>query len=467
MHRLTFFLSLILTVLLVVSSPAQTVSPLTVDTVAAGLSQPVYVTAAPGDSTRLFILEKSGRIRVLHNGTLLTDPFLDVSDLMVIQHSEQGLLGMAFHPEYESNGYFFINYTDISGDTRVVRYRVSPDPDSADVSSATTILTVDQPYGNHNAGMLAFGPTDGYLYIGLGDGGSGGDPGNRAQDPTTLLGKMLRIDVNGSVPYSVPPDNPYASSVDTLPEIWAFGLRNPWRYSFDRLTGDLYIADVGQNEIEEVGFQPAGSGGLNHGWRLKEGSSCYEPPSGCDTLTGLTDPIHEYTHGGTPFRCSVTGGYVYRGCAVTGLEGTYFFGDFCSGQVWSFRYDGSTLSDFQDRTAELGLSSAAISSFGQDNQGELYIVDMGGYVIKIVPDGPTGCAEACCQGIRGNTDGDGTESINVADLTFLVDYLFKGGPAPACEAEANADGASAINVADLTYLVEYLFKGGPPPPDCP
>jgi glucose/arabinose dehydrogenase len=364
---------------------------ITTTRVASGLTSPVFVTYPPGDSARLFIVEQVGRIKILESDTLHTIPFLDISS-KVTYGGEQGLLGLAFHPDYGSNGYFYVDYTDTLGDTRISRFEVSSNPDSADPGSEFLILTVDQPFGNHNGGMIVFGPDD-YLYIGMGDGGSGGDPQNNAQSDSTLLGKMLRIDVDGGTPYGIPVDNPFAGSGYPLDEIWAKGVRNPWRYSFDRQTGDMYIADVGQNTWEEIDFQSASSaGGENYGWRLMEGAHCYDPPTNCDP-GGLTYPIYEYSHGGTPFRCSITGGYVYRGSAIPGLPGTYFFADYCSDQIWSFRYDGSNLTEFTDRTSELdpggGQSIDDISSFGEDFYGELYIVDLGGEVYKIIVDPQT------------------------------------------------------------------------------
>jgi len=368
--------------------PVASATDITTERVASGLSSPIFVTSPPGDGQRLFIVEQPGRIKILQDGQVLNTPFLDI-DGRVLSGGERGLLGLAFHPDYDINGYFYVDYTNNSGNTVISRFEVTADPDLADSSSESILLTIAQPYSNHNGGMIAFGPNDGYLYIGMGDGGSGGDPQNRAQSDSVLLGKMLRIDVDGGSPYGIPPDNPFAGPGYPLDEIWAKGVRNPWRFSFDRLNGDLYIADVGQSQWEEIDFQPASSaGGENYGWRLMEGDHCYDPPSNCDP-GGLTYPIYEYSHGGTPFRCSISGGYVYRGNAIPQLPGTYFFADYCSGQIWSFRYDGSNITEFTDRTAELAPDSgyviSDISSFGEDGSGELYIVDLGGEVFKIVP----------------------------------------------------------------------------------
>lgn len=349
-----------------------------------GLAQPVFVTSPPRDISRLFIVEKPGRIRILKWGSLLPAPFLDLTG-QVSTGSEQGLLGLAFHPDYANNGWFFVNYTNTSGNTVVARYRVSANPDVADPSSAVVVLQVNQPYANHNGGHLAFGP-DGYLYIGLGDGGSAGDPQGNAQNPSTLLGKMLRIDVDSASPYGIPPSNPFVGSGPPLDEIWALGLRNPWRYSFDRINGDLYIGDVGQNRYEEIDFQPFGfAGGANYGWNVVEGNGhCY--PSGASCNPSLyVNPIHEYDHSQG---CSVTGGYVYRGCKMPDLHGTYFYGDFCSAFVRTFQVVGGVATNHQDRTAELessGVSIDQIASFGEDARGELYIVDLGGEIFRIVP----------------------------------------------------------------------------------
>jgi glucose/arabinose dehydrogenase len=346
---------------------------------ASGLSMPLFATAPPGDTARLFVVEQTGRIRILRNDTLLPTPFLDLS-AAISCCVERGLLGMAFHPQYGANGRFLVNYTDAAGATQVVRYSVSSDPNVADPATAVTVLSQSQPFANHNGGMLAFGP-DGYLYIGLGDGGSGGDPQGNGQNPSTWLGKMLRLDVTGATPYAVPPSNPFVGQAGVLPEIWATGLRNPWRYAFDRATGDLYIADVGQNAREEINVQPAGStGGQNYGWNIMEGTACYSPPTGCSTA-GLTLPVHDYSH---TDGCSVTGGYVYRGARIPMLTGAYFYGDFCGGWVRSFRWSGGVVSGHLD-WVQLRPAGGQVSSFGEDGRGELYVVSLAGSVYRIVP----------------------------------------------------------------------------------
>ncbi len=470
-HRIVLSVVLVVSIIAVSALAAEAQPTLTTRLVADGLSSPVYATSPPSDNSRLFIVERGGAIKVVRNDTLLSRPFLNISS-EIVSGGEQGLLGLVFHPQYASNGYFFINYTNSNGDTHVERIVVSTDPDSADMSARDTLLVVDQPFSNHNAGMLAFGPTDGYLYIGLGDGGDANDPANRAQDPTTLLGKMLRIDINGALPYEIPSDNPYAGKPDTLDEIWAFGLRNPWRYAFDRQTADLYIADVGQGTWEEVSFQPASSaGGENYGWRLKEGPDCFIPSSGCDPTNSLVDPISYYSHGGSPFRCSITGGFVYRGCAIPDLDGHYLFADYCAGRIWSYRYVSGSIMDSTEWTSQLNPTNARITSFGQDAAGELYIVNFSNAeVLKIIPSsGEVDCPiDPCCEGQRGDLNGDGADA-GPADLAFMVDFLFDGGMAPVCGPEGNVNGTGPElpDSIDLAYFVDYLFAGGAAPVACP
>lgn len=335
-----------------------------------GLDNPVDL-GNPGDGTgRMFLLGRKGVIWILQNGSLLPDPFLEITDRVRIGGGETGLLGIAFHPDFAENGYFYVNYTAVvTGlESRISRFQVSPsNPNRADPGSEKILLTVAQPYRNHNGGGLAFGP-DGYLYIALGDGGSANDPAGNGQSLNTLLGKLLRIDVDGGDPYAIPADNPFASG-GGLPEIWAYGLRNPWRFSFDRLTGDLFIADVGQDIWEEVNFSVAGSpGGVNYGWDFREASQPFEgePPPGLQ----LTDPIFEYRHGP---ECSVTGGYTYRGKALPEFGGIYIVGDFCSGRIWGLLKDASGTWQSQ----ELFRTGLNISSFAQDEDGELYLLNLG------------------------------------------------------------------------------------------
>ncbi|NJD56298.1 MAG: PQQ-dependent sugar dehydrogenase [Nitrospirae bacterium] len=339
-----------------------------------GLRQPTHITHANDGSRRLFITEQRGRILLVRGGRISRKPFLDITD-RVGCCGERGLLSVVFPPGYRERRHFYVNYTDTSGDTVVGRYRLSQDPDIADPGSEEVVLTVKQPYANHNGGQLAFGP-DGYLYIGMGDGGSAGDPHNYAQNPSSLLGKMLRIDVeSGRKPYAVPADNPFVNNKDFKPEIWASGLRNPWRFSFDRRTGDLYIADVGQDKHEEIDFEPkGGKGGKNYGWNIMEGLHCYRSEH-CDRK-GLALPVAEYGH---DKGCSVTGGVVYRGSRFPQLQGTYFYGDYCSGRIWGLRQSGTEW--MNKMLKDSGLS---ISTFGEDEAGEIYVADYGkGNIYKI------------------------------------------------------------------------------------
>lgn len=364
------------------------VGDLALEKVADGLSQPLFVTSPPGTASLLFVVEQNtGRIRMASNGNVLETPFLDIGNRINASGLERGLLGFAFHPDYNQNGRFFVNYTadGAAGSvfTIIEEYLVSENPLRADPDSGRVILTYQQPDAIHNGGMLAFGP-DGYLYIASGDGGPGNDPDNNAQSLNTFLGKILRIDVDGGDPYAVPEDNPFVGIQGALPEIWANGLRNPWRFSFDRETGDMYIGDVGERAREEINFEPFESpGGLNYGWRVREGTSCRPGQQGCD-LEGATDPIYEY---GKVLTAAVTGGYVYRGSAIPALQGYYLFGDFSNGQVWAFRNINGSIVNFQQRDdLKPPVLLPTISSFGEDADGELYIVSwLSGSVYKIVP----------------------------------------------------------------------------------
>jgi len=344
--------------------------------VTGALSAPLFVTAPPGDTSRLFVVEQGGRIRVLVHDTLLPGPFLDVSG-HIRAGGEQGLLSLAFHPAFAQNGRFFVYFTDPDSNTRVVRYQVSADPNVADSTSGDTILAVPQPFANHNGGLLVFGP-DGKLYVGLGDGGSGGDPFGNGQRLGTVLGKILRLDVDLPAPY-VPADNPFVGTAGARDEIWLYGLRNPWRFSFDRTTGDLYIGDVGQNTWEEVDVLTSrGSpGGQNLGWNVMEGNHCYAPPS-CNRA-GLVPPVTEYGHAEG---CAITGGYVARGGRVPALEGLYLYGDYCGGWVRSFRYAGGQATESRDWPS-LAVTGG-LSSFGEDPKGDLYITSLSGSLYRIV-----------------------------------------------------------------------------------
>jgi glucose/arabinose dehydrogenase len=349
--------------------PASIKSPIGLQSVGEHtFSKPVFLTPSPDDTDRLFVVEQDGRILILTGGQRNSSPFLDISE-QLSTGGERGLLGLAFHPRYSSNGRFFLNYTRAQdGATVIAEYRVSSDPDKADPHERI-LLTIPQPYRNHNGGMVAFGP-DALLYIGMGDGGSGGDPENRAQNREELLGKFLRIDVDGSPPYRIPPDNPFVGQ-EGKPEIFALGLRNPWRFSFDRKTGELWAADVGQHTWEEINVIEKGK---NYGWRLLEGTHCFNPTTDCKRLPDLVDPLTEYHQ--EQGRCSVTGGYVYRGTRIPILQGTYLFGDFCSGEIWGFR---------NGQTHLLLDTDLQISSFGEDRKGELYVIGHQGVVKKIVP----------------------------------------------------------------------------------
>ena len=331
----------------------------------AGVDLPVHVAHAGDGSGRLFVVEQRGRIRVVTNGVLQPTPFLDIT-ARVGCCGERGLLSVAFPPGYAAKGHFYVDYTDRTGTTVVARYRVSADPDLADPGSEQVVLTVAQPYSNHNGGQLAFGP-DGYLYVGMGDGGSAGDPQGNGQRPDALLGKLLRVDVeSGTQPYAIPADNPFRTAAGWRPEIWALGLRNPWRFSFDRSTGDVWIADVGQSRYEEIDFQPGSSpGGQNYGWRTMEGAHCYNPDP-CSTV-GLVLPVVEYARAEG---CSVTGGHVYRGSRWPRMHGVYLYGDYCSGRIWGVRRSGQ-----QFVNALLLDSPFTITTFGEGEDGTVYVAD--------------------------------------------------------------------------------------------
>ena len=358
-------------------SDSQTPPPLPQDinvvVVASGLSSPLFLTAPTGDA-RLFVVEQTGRIRVIKNGQVLATPYLDVT-AKITCCGERGLLGLAFHPAFATNGFFYINYTGAGGNTVIERYHATPAADVAEANSASLVLGFTQPYSNHNGGMLAFGP-DGMLWIGTGDGGSGGDPQNYGQSLNTLLGKMLRIDVNvAGAPYGIPANNPFVGSGTNRPEIWGWGLRNPWRYSFDRANGTLYIADVGQGAWEEVHVVSPTQSSVNYGWRIMEGNHCYGA-STCDR-SGLNIPVHEYGHTGGS--CSITGGYVYRGNAVPNLRGRYFYSDYCTGFLRSFRMEnGQAVEHVEWDVGALG----SVLSFGEDAAGELYILSAAGTVFR-------------------------------------------------------------------------------------
>jgi glucose/arabinose dehydrogenase len=350
-----------------------------------GLDNPTFVTALPGTDV-LLVVEQRGRIRWIENGTARSEPFLDVSNRVLQSGGERGLLGLAFHPRFSENGRFYVHYSSVtaegirSGDGVISEFVRNGAAATVDPSTERRLLSVAQPYSNHNGGMLAFSPSDGMLYIGLGDGGSGGDPQGNGQNTGVWLGKMLRIDVDArdQGEYGVPEGNLTGSGV--RPEIWSIGLRNPWRYSFDPANGDLYIGDVGQNEVEEVDYEPQGAAGRNYGWNQLEGSQCYEPASGCDR-SGVTLPVAEYDHDAG---CSITGGYVYRGSAMPDLRGVYFYADYCSGLIGALRVENQKLVGARDITDSINPDGIKdFTTFGVDANGELYIAARGGSVYRI------------------------------------------------------------------------------------
>lgn len=349
--------------------------------IASGLNAPVDIKHVGDD--RLFVVERVGRIRIMDkNGTILPDPFLDIDPIVRDNSStsEQGLLGLAFHPDYTTNGYFFIHYIDNAGNSQIVRYQASAsNPNLANPATATPILSIDQPFNNHNGGDLAFGP-DSYLYIPIGDGGSGGDPRNLAQNRQSLLGKILRIDIDNGLPYTIPADNPFADDDSTLDEIWAIGLRNPWRISFDRMTNDLWISDVGQALREEINFEAAGFvGGANYGWRCYEGDLTFNTAD-CAGASQYTAPLFDYDHQGRT-HCSITGGYVYRGSTYPSLQGKYLYADFCSGQMWALFPDGN--GGYMNESVGV-FNNVDFTTFGEDDEGEMYVAGLvGGKIFRI------------------------------------------------------------------------------------
>jgi len=394
------------------------------------VTRPVDLTYAPGDPARVFIVEQDGRIMVVENGTTLGAPFLDLTSEVQFG-GEQGLLGLAFHPDYLNNGRFFVNYTDAAGTTCIAEYSASPnDPNVADPNRVQFIAQIAQPFDTHNGGAVRFGP-DGKLYVGMGDGGGSNDPNGRAQNGADLLGKMLRFDVDASAPF-VPTDNPFVGDPGVRDEIWHLGLRNPWRFSFDRSTGDMWIADVGEAAREEVNFIPSGLSAQNLGWRCLEGTVC-TGLSGCSCTNGaLRAPIHEYDH---TQGCSISGGVVYRGSAIPDLAGTYFFADFCTSQIWSLEYDGSNVQNFTNRTAELQPQFGSINTitgFGEDASGEVYVLTYGGGVFKILPDGPAcGFTNYCAanptaSGPPASISGMGSTSISGNAFTLTASTVPAG-----------------------------------------
>lgn len=440
-------------VLLATAGAAANAQQLTTQVYQTGVSRPVFLTHAGDGSGRVFIVEQRGAIRLVDaDGNLQATPFLDIDSLVTggtSSSDERGMLGLAFHPDYETNGKFYVNYTGtFSGALRTViaEYTVSTiDPNFANPLSARVLMTIPQPFSNHNGGWLGFGP-DGYLYIAMGDGGSGNDPGDRAQRLNFLLGKMLRIDVDNlgpGLPYAIPASNPFVGTPNALPEIWSYGLRNPWRTSFDRLTGDLWMADVGQSNREEINFEPAGDPGGNHyGWRCREGFAATNL-TGCPATNPLwVDPVHDY---GRSLGCSITGGYVYRGCELgDAYQGKYFFSDYCTGTIWYLNPDaGFTRTTAFDTTFN-------VSSFGEDENGELYIANLFAntvYKLVLVNPNPDNC-EPPFPGCNPADLAAPFGSLNFFDLATYLDLYNAQDPA--------ADLATPTGVFNFFDLAAYL-----------
>ena len=427
--------ALMLAVLALGVEPGVPAPQLGLERIASGLERPVAITHAGDGSGRLFITLQPGRVVIYDGSQVLATPFLDIA-ARVRCCGERGLLSIAFHPQYETNGRFFVNYTrEPDGATVIAEYRVSDaDPNVADPNSERVLLVIPQPYSNHNGGQLQFGP-DGMLYIGMGDGGSAGDPQNYAQNPRSLLGKMLRIDVDGGDPYGIPPDNPFVGDdpEDVLDEVWALGLRNPWRFSFDRATGDLWIADVGQNAREEVNLQPASSsGGENYGWRIWEGSLCYNPPTGCESesvIGTLVFPVLEYP---TSLGCAVTGGYRYRGGAIPDLYGYYVYGDYCAGTIWGALPENGTWT-----STVLLETGFLISTFGEDEDGELYVANYSssGEVYRLV-------------GASGGTETAAVFRVTQGGAVLSDGAFYCGLPSGCFNAGVGADLAERIDTTE-------------------
>ncbi len=363
----------------------------------------LYLTQPIGDNSRLFIVNQKGEIHIINEGKLLSENFLDISNRVhgsFVPGSEEGLLGLAFHPQYISNGFFYVNYINKNGTSIVSRFSVTENPNIANPHTEKIILALDQPFGNHNGGHLIFGHHDGMLYIGFGDGGKYGDPFEHGQNTNTWFGSILRIDVDNGDPYAIPLDNPFHGQKGKKPEIWCFGLRNPWRFSFDKITNDLIIGDVGQNLWEEINWSSWDeSKGANYGWNIMEGDHCYNPSMNCNK-DGLIKPVHEYPNNANYIKilvgmddaeatgCSITGGYIYRGDQIQDLKGLYIFGDYCTGRIWSLRLKNNKIIEYKNISNDLKKTSTGtplfISSFGEDNYGELYVVDYLGAIYKFV-----------------------------------------------------------------------------------
>jgi|SRR3989344_5834367 len=440
---LTFliFVFLVFSSLIFVSKVAKSQTwptSVTLKKIAGGFIRPLHLAEPPDASKRLFIVEQEGKIKIIKNGTVLTTPFLDISN-KVSRGSEQGLLSIAFPTGFSLKKYFYISYTDVNGDSVIARVKVSQNIDIADPTSEERILFVDQSYSNHNGGLITFGP-DGFLYIALGDGGSAGDSENRAQNINDLLGKILRIDVeSGGEPYSIPSDNPFVG-VNGRDEIWAVGFRNPWKFSFDKLTGDLFIADVGENKREEVNFSPFGtSKGVNYGWRCYEGTIDHNL-SGCLARENYIFPIYDYPHG-VDNVCSVTGGFVYRGSKYPSLDSIYIYGDFCSGQIWGLR----TINGIWENKLLLD-SGALISSFGQDLSGNLYVIDHASGDILEIQSGTVA-------NVPGDANGDG--KVDLIDYVAFYNNYGRTTQNGAQDADFNFD--TKVDLID--YVVWWANYG--------
>ena len=441
------------------SSPASA-QTITTKLIVSGLDTPLWAGSPPGDP-RIFIIEKKGIIRNFRNGAVVSLKFLDIRS-KTSKIGEQGLLGLAFHPNFANNGYFYVNYTNGAGNTVVSRFTVpTSTPNQADASSELVILTQNQPYSNHNGGWLGFGPNDGYLYIGFGDGGSANDPECRAQNMSTFLGKILRIDVDSGSPYTVPADNPFVGVAGAKPEIWHLGVRNPWRMSFDRLTGDMFIGDVGQGLREEISFAPAGVGGINFGWKVREGTLCNSTTACAAEIPGCASPtyeppIYQLLHSAPSNPESITGGFVYRGCAIPSLDGTYFFADFGDHLIRSFKYNVQTgnVNSFIDRTDELKPAGGVIrdiASFGEDGFGELLIVEHNatGEVFKIVPVGAN---------VAVNTSRNGS-GVNTSCFTTSSQPILGGSWHARIDPSGHA-GATAVAIVGYQAPTSGIFSSG-------
>jgi glucose/arabinose dehydrogenase len=455
---------------LALALPASAGGPAVTTVPVAAAAQPTSLAQPPADPNRLFFTERAGRIRLIKSGVLQPEPFLDLTGIVSSDTSEEALSCMAFHPSYFANGYFYVTFTDVNSDSHVVRFKVSADPDVADPFSMVTILTVPQPDPSHNVGWIGFGP-DGYLYIASGDGG-GTTVGQFAQSLDSLLGKILRIDVDGGSPYAIPPGNPFVD-LPGRDEIWAVGFRNPWRCSFDRATGDLWIADVGDGLREEINLQPAGSpGGLNYGWSCMEGTACHPAPTGCAcNQPGLTAPAYNYEH----FTgCAVIGGSVYRGAAIPGLQGRYVFADFCAGKVWT--YDAGS-----GAVAVLLFSLPFIYSMGEDVSGDLYVLTADA-VHKIVFIDCNGNGTPDDQDIARGTSADcnanavpdecepdcnGNGAPDACDLQDGTSADRNGNLVPdECDLHADLDGDADVDAGDFLLLLQAWGPCPAPPDPC-